>query len=188
MVGDETNSGSMMIHQSGGGGVGGVLIPPDNFSMVEPGLYRSSFPRRKNMEFLKNLDIKTVIALIPEDYPTNIEEFYSLNGIRLIKHGLDGNKWPFKEIDQEAFRKALVDSLDPKNRPVLIHCNKGKHRTGSLIGVIRKVRKWALTPILHEYILFATPKARIEDQLYIEQFNIIEFNEILYQIKEQEKV
>ena len=160
------------------------LIPPDNFSMVEPGVYRSSFPRRKNMEFLRSLQIKTVIALIPEDYPTNIIEFYHINGIRLIQHGLDGNKWPFKDIKHEAFSRALVDSLDPENRPVLIHCNKGKHRTGSLIGCLRKLSKWALSPILHEYILFAAPKARIEDQLYIEQFDIQEFNE-KYNVKKE---
>ena len=87
------------------------LLVPENFAMVEPGVYRSSFPRSKNMRFLKTLGLRSVVALIPEDYPVHMVEFY-------------------KEIDEIDFKVVLRDVLDPANRPLLIHCNKGKHRTG----------------------------------------------------------
>ena len=146
-------------------------LAPENFSMVEPGVYRSAFPRMKNASFLKRLKLKSVIPLVPEDYPAALAEFYEANGISLLCHGLDGNKWPFKAIDHIEFRKALVDILNPANRPLLIHCNKGKHRTGSLIGCLRKYREWAMSSIAFEYILFAAPKSRLEDQRFIEAFD-----------------
>jgi tyrosine-protein phosphatase SIW14 len=145
-------------------------LAPENFSMVEVGVYRSAFPRTKNLEFLKNLNLKSVVSLVPEDYPTAMLDFYTANGIELLSHGLDGNKWPFKEIDKEGLQRVLQDILDPARRPLLIHCNKGKHRTGTVCGSLRKIRGWALSSIFNEYLLFAAPKSRLEDQQMIETF------------------
>jgi tyrosine-protein phosphatase SIW14 len=142
------------------------FLAPENFAMVEAGVYRSAFPRMRNAPFLKRLKLKSVVPLVPEDYPVSLAEFYENNGIKLITHGLDGNKWPFKEIDKMIFRNALADILCQANRPLLIHCNKGKHRTGALVGCLRKYRGWSLTSIFNEYLLYAAPKSRLEDQLY----------------------
>jgi len=147
------------------------LFPPENFAMVEAGIYRSSFPRSKNIPFLRRLRLRSVIALVPEEVSETMTKFYNSQGIRLIKHGTDGNKWPFKEIDEQELSSALRDVLDPANQPALIHCNKGKHRTGSLVGVVRKVRGWSLSSIFAEYLTFALPKARLEDQRFIESFD-----------------
>ena len=76
------------------------LLAPENFSMVEKGVYRSAFPRSKNIPFLRSLRLRAVVALIPEDYPVHMTDFYEQYGVKLISHGLDGNKWPFKEIDE----------------------------------------------------------------------------------------
>ena len=81
------------------------LLAPENFSMVEAGVYRSAFPRSKNIPFLRSLGLRAVVALIPEDYPVHMMDFYRQNGIKLISHGLDGNKWPFKEIDELGMQK-----------------------------------------------------------------------------------
>ena len=45
-------------------------------------------------------------------------------------------------------KKVLRDILDPSNHPLLIHCNKGKHRTGSVVGCLRKIRDWSLSSIV----------------------------------------
>lgn len=45
-------------------------------------------------------------------------------------------------------KKVLRDILDPCNHPLLIHCNKGKHRTGSVVGCLRKIRDWSLSSIV----------------------------------------
>jgi hypothetical protein len=44
----------------------------------------------------------------------------------LKQHGLDGNKYPFKELQEKDVALILRDILDIRNHPVLIHCNKGE--------------------------------------------------------------
>lgn len=39
-----------------------------------------------------------------------------------------------------------------------------KHRTGCLVGSLRKVQKWAFSSIFDEYIRFSAPKPRMMDQ------------------------
>lgn len=38
-----------------------LLYPPENFAIVVPGVFRSSFPRKKNFEFLKSLKLKSIL-------------------------------------------------------------------------------------------------------------------------------
>jgi tyrosine-protein phosphatase SIW14 len=35
-------------------------------------VYRSAFPRSKNIPFLRSLGLRSVVALIPEDYPVHM--------------------------------------------------------------------------------------------------------------------
>lgn len=45
-------------------------------------------------------------------------------------------------------------AADARNHPLLIHCNKGKHRTGCLVGCFRKVRvEVGLTVLSRRYLL-----------------------------------
>ena len=148
------------------------LLAPDNFSMVEEGVYRSAFPRTKHSKFIRNLNLKSVVPLVPEGYPEAMSSFYEKCNIQLLPHGLDGNKWPFKEINILDFRRIMHLILDPTNRPLLIHCNKGKHRTGCVVACLRKIRGWSLSAIFAEYLMFADPKARTEDQRFIEVFEL----------------
>jgi len=74
----------------------------------------------------------------------------------------------------------LLAILNPANRPLLIHCNKGKHRTGSLVGCLRKIRGWSLSSIFSEYLIYALPKARLEDQICIESFNVLAFKQFAH--------
>ncbi|KNA03501.1 hypothetical protein SOVF_208450, partial [Spinacia oleracea] len=71
---------------------------------------------------------------------------------------------PFVNIPEERVREALKAALDKKNQPVLIHCKRGKHRTGCLVGCVRKLQKWCLSSIFDEYQRFAGVKSRISDQ------------------------
>jgi tyrosine-protein phosphatase SIW14 len=73
--------------------------------------------------------------------------------------------------------RILKDVLNQSYQPLLIHCNKGKHRTGSIVGCIRKIRSWALTSVINEYYMFAMPKARFEDQIFIESFDLNAFRQ-----------
>lgn len=69
------------------------LIPPENFAMIEKGLYRSGFPKKKNFAFLrKSLRLKSILTLVLEDYPLANSAFNRQNGITLLQFGVPGNK------------------------------------------------------------------------------------------------
>ncbi|EPZ36581.1 Protein-tyrosine phosphatase, SIW14-like domain-containing protein [Rozella allomycis CSF55] len=90
------------------------------------------------------------------------------------KQGKDGKRSiceePFVEIDRNDITKALSIILDTENLPILVHCNKGKHRVGCVVAALRKIHGWSLTSIFDEYERFAGAKVRIADLEFIELF------------------
>lgn len=147
------------------------LTPPENFAPVINNIYRSSFPHPNNFTFLRKLKLKSVLCLIPEEYPDLYAEFFQEEGIHIFQLGMSGNKEPFVNISNELITEAVKIVLDPKNQPILIHCNRGKHRTGCLVGVLRRLQKWSLSIIFDEYRKFAAPKERPMDQQFIELYD-----------------
>lgn len=148
-----------------------TLTPPENFAPVIDTIYRLLFPQPNNFEFLKTLKLKLILCLIPEEYPDVQQQFLDDNGIRLFQLGMLGNKEPFVIISAELITEAAKIVLNPANHPILIHCNRGKHRTGCLVGVIRRLQQWSLLLIFDEYRKFAAPKERLMDQQFIELYN-----------------
>lgn len=149
-----------------------LLAPPLNFAMVDNGVFRSGFPDFANFGFLKSLGLRSIIYLCLEPYPEANNEFLKANGIRLFQFGIDGCKEPFVNIPEETIRGALKVVLDAKNHPLLIHCKRGKHRTGCLVGCYRRLQRWCLSSVFDEYQRFAAAKARVSDQRFIELFDI----------------
>lgn len=156
----------------------GLYIPPLNFSLVDNGVFRSGFPDTSNFAFLQSLGLRSIVYLCPEPYPETNMEFLKAKGIKLFQFGIEGHKEPFVKIPEAAIREALEVILDVKNHPVLIHCKRGKHRTGCLVGCLRKLQKWCLSSIFDEYQRFAGPKARLCDQRFIELFDITNFKHL----------
>ena len=147
-----------------------LLDIPENFAMVYPSVYRSSFPSKKHYPFLRSLGLKTVLTLVQDDYPEANRNFFRGEGIAFHQIGIPGNKEPFLTIPDSSIRAALAIVLDARNHPLLIHCNKGKHRTGCLVGCLRKMQCWSETAIIDEYRRFSHPKSRAMDQLFIELY------------------
>ncbi|GAA5924186.1 protein-tyrosine phosphatase Siw14 family protein [Sporobolomyces koalae] len=147
----------------------GLVYPPDNFAIVAPGIFRSSFPKRKNFRFLQSLKLKSVLTLV-EDYPQDNLDFLEREGIQLFQFPIPGNKEPFVHIPDDKIVAAMAVLLDKRNHPLLIHCNKGKHRTGCLVGVLRRLQTWSLTAIFDEYRRYSYPKSRQMDLQFIEAF------------------
>eukprot|EP01083_Nonionella_stella_P068716 182666_1 len=164
-----------------------ILIPPINFAMVDRGVYRSGFIRKKNFSFLVKLRLRTVVYLCLEDYPASCLEFLHSIGARLMPFGVEGNKEPFIDIPADKIRQALIAVLDERNHPVLIHCNKGKHRTGCLVGCLRRYQQWSLTSIFDEYRRFSGIKARFLDQQFIEMFDVKLLIEEMKLLKDAER-
>lgn len=147
------------------------LTPPENFALVIGSIYRSSFPQPANFSFLKQLKLKSVLCLIPEEYPELQQRFFETHNVKLFQLGMSGNKEPFVKISLDLITQAIKIVLDPENQPILIHCNRGKHRTGCLIGVLRRLQNWSKTIIFDEYRKFAAPKERPMDQQFIELYD-----------------
>ncbi|CUS09381.1 unnamed protein product [Tuber aestivum] len=148
------------------------LSPPPNFAMVGNGgfVYRSSFPKPENFPYLQKLKLKSIITLVSETHPAENNEFMRQNGIKHFQIGMPGNKAPFVNVSDDKISIALRIILDRRNHPILIHCNKGKHRTGCVVGCLRKIQAWSLSLIFDEYRHFAGPKSRALDQLRIELY------------------
>ena len=149
---------------------GEEILPPENFAMVWRGVYRSGFPTKKNLAFLQQLGLRSILFLCPEEYPDSHLGFLEEQGVQLLHFGVTGNKEPFDEMSDDVVRAALRAVIDPANHPVLIHCNQGKHRTGCLVGCLRRMQRWSLVAICDEYRRFAGSKSRVVDQQFIERF------------------
>mmetsp|Transcript_35986 Transcript_35986/g.83564 ORF Transcript_35986/g.83564 Transcript_35986/m.83564 type:complete len:228 (+) Transcript_35986:32-715(+) len=134
------------------------LDPPENFGMVFKGVYRSGYPTKKNFPFLEKLKLKSIIFMCEEEYADGNRAFLDRNGIKLLQHGVTGNKEPFVDINEEIIYRALQRILDVRNHPLLIHCNKGKHRTGCVVGCLRAQNHWSMTAVFDEYRSFAGTK------------------------------
>lgn len=154
------------------------MVPPSNFSMVEEGIYRSGFPNSCNFGFLRTLNLRSIIYLCPEPYPESNLAFLRLNNVKLFQFGIEGKKEPTMTIIMEAL-KVLIDV---RNHPVLIHCKRGKHRTGCLVGCLRKLQNWCLSSVLEEYQRFAGSKSREADMRFIETYDISQMRQCLYSI------
>ena len=113
------------------------LLPPDNFAMVCPDIYRSSFPSKKHYPFLQSLGLRTVLTLVQDDYPKENADFFASEGINLVQIGIPGNKEPFVTIPDEKIRDALSIVLDKRNHPLFIHCNKGKVSSFWLLHLVQ---------------------------------------------------
>lgn len=75
-----------------------LVIPPLNFAMVAPGVYRSGLPLAVNHSFIKSLRLKTLIYLCPEECNESNLTFFKENNIRIMQFGIQGNKEPFTDI------------------------------------------------------------------------------------------
>ncbi|BGP24841.1 tyrosine-protein phosphatase OCA1 [Rhodotorula toruloides] len=148
------------------------LIPPPNFGIVEEGLYRSSQPTEANFLFLDKLALRTVIWLAPEEANEPFREYIKDRNITLHHIAADEFAASYDPLSEETVLQALDLILDPTNSPILVCCGQGRHRTGTVIGCLRKLQHWALTATLEEYRRYAGPKVRVGNEQFIEQFDV----------------
>lgn len=148
------------------------LFPPSNYGAVVPGsVYRSSYPQAKNFDFLQSLKLKTIITLVPEEIPEDYREFMKAAGIQHFQVHINANKGAVR-VQSCDINRALNIVLDRTNHPVLIHCNKGKHRTGCVVATVRRIQGLDIEAIRHEYHTYADPKARFWDEVFFEHFDV----------------
>ncbi|KAF1849924.1 tyrosine-protein phosphatase-like protein SIW14 [Cucurbitaria berberidis CBS 394.84] len=148
------------------------LIPPTNYGAVLPGsIYRSSYPEEKNYGFLKDLKIKSILTLVPEPLSPEYQAFMTDAGIQHFHVHIRANKVEVR-VESSEMAKALRLIMDRANHPILIHCNKGKHRTGCTVACFRRIIGLDLDAIRDEYHTYAGVKARFLDEVFFENFDL----------------
>lgn len=148
------------------------LIPPANYGAVLPGsIYRSSYPEEKNYDFLKDLKIKSILTLVPEPLSPEYQDFMDEAGIQHFHCHIRANKLEVR-VESAEMSNALRVIMDRSNHPILIHCNKGKHRTGCTVACFRRILGLDLDTVRDEYHTYAGVKARFLDEVFFENFDL----------------
>jgi len=142
-----------------------------NFGMVEEDLYRSGQPKQPNFPFMEKLELKKIIYLAPDEPSNPFLSFVEDQGIELVHLGLEATKTPWKPMSEDVVVAAFDAILDPNSYPLHIMCHLGRHRTGAVIGCLRKLQRWNLASILSEYRRYAGTKVRIMNEQFIELFD-----------------
>ncbi|KAI5960055.1 OCA1 [Candida pseudojiufengensis] len=166
------------------------IIPPLNFCPVEKQLYRSGQPSMINQSFLNQLNLKTIIWLASEepndefldycnDLKINIEYVGMLNEFEFNQSSNNQSSSmipqinPWDSLNESTIRKSLELILNKKNYPMLVCCGMGRHRTGTVIGCLRRLQGWNLASVSEEYRRFTGARGgRILVELLIEGFDI----------------
>ncbi|KAL9233510.1 hypothetical protein vseg_008498 [Gypsophila vaccaria] len=156
-----------------------LMNPPINFGMVEEGLYRSGFPEHLNFNFIQTLNLNSIIYLCTEPYPEEHRKFLESNNIQLFQLGIEGTK---ESVPEGVISKALRILIDVRNYPILIHCKSGKHRTGCVVGCLRKLQNWCMSSVFEEYVQFAGAKARITDMKFMESYDVLPMRQSFYSL------
>lgn len=167
-----------------------IVVPPSNFGQVEQGLYRSALPTPRNFAFVRALNISTAIILTEEKPLRSVSDFFMEHRVRVahtgrtnwLGHvgkgggatggGTTGNSW--KPVEDDVVKDTLELMLDGRNYPILVCDVSGVHDVGVVVACLRRLQKWNLNSVVHEYRSFITTtvKNRIVDELFIELFDI----------------
>lgn len=114
-----------------------------NLFKVSDDLYRSEQPTAEGFKNLKKLGIKTVV---------NLRTFHTdstlLRDTGLEYEHIYMKSWHAENEDAVKFLKIVTD---PKRTPVLVHCQHGADRTGTMCAVYRlAVQGWTKEEALKE--------------------------------------
>lgn len=155
------------------------IIPPLNFCPVEKQLYRSGQPLVINQSFLQELNLKTIIWLASEEPAEEFLDYCSRQNINIEFVGMINdynysNINPWDLLDERTIKNALELVCNKDNYPLLVCCGMGRHRTGAVIGCLRRLQGWNLASVSEEYRRFAGARGgRILVELLIESFDVL---------------
>jgi protein tyrosine phosphatase (PTP) superfamily phosphohydrolase (DUF442 family) len=114
-----------------------------NLYRISGELYRGDQPSSQGMQNLKKLGLKTIV---------NLRSFHSdrdeIGATGLAYEHIYMKPWHPEEEDVVRFLKIVTD---PKRTPVLVHCQHGADRTGTMIAVYRiAVQGWSKAEAIRE--------------------------------------
>lgn len=131
-----------------------ALIPPFRFSSVQHELYRGSYPTLKNFRFLRRLQLKTIVSVIPEAPTTDLIEFCTHE--KIINHHFCAEKFASDSVtvSPSTVAQILQLMLKQENLPMYIHCLDGANVTGTIIMILRKLQNWTKVATVSEFCRF----------------------------------
>lgn len=146
---------------------------PDAYGVVESGVFRSKVLDVHNLPFLLHLQLKTILYLSNQSPPKAVTDFLDTNKIKLIHLGVGvwKSETSWKPISEDLIKDALEIVLDVTNHPILVMCSGDIHTTGTVVGCLRRLQQWSLTPILEEYRRYAKSKAQYANEQFMELFD-----------------
>jgi protein tyrosine/serine phosphatase len=109
-----------------------AAIRIDNFGQVDATYFRGAQPEARDYPALATLGIKTVIDLT-EDGRADEQGLVEHAGMKFYRIPLTTTDRPSDAAVQQFLK--LVN--DPANQPVYVHCQGGRHRTGTMTAVYR---------------------------------------------------
>ena len=114
-----------------------------NLHRVAPGLYRSAQPTAEGLKRMEEMGVKTVVSL---------RAFHSdrelLADTSMKRERISVKSWHIEKEDALRFLKIVTD---PANQPVLVHCQHGADRTGTMCAVYRMaVEGWSKEDAIKE--------------------------------------
>ncbi|WWD21888.1 hypothetical protein CI109_106376 [Kwoniella shandongensis] len=140
-----------------------VVVPPINFSLVVPGIYRSGHPNPKNHTFLRRLNLRGIIYLEGSDpYRQDSLDFVQSQILKLYRFDLSKETDLYTQEGGERLEGLLKVILDKRNYPLLIHDNMGKGSCTFVCALIRRMQGWSLTGTFAEGDMFAGPAGGAE--------------------------
>ena len=150
------------------------LIPNFGAIDLDKGIYRSSFPHSCNLEHLKSLKLKTIVTLVSTTFESDVQDWLASSDIQHFRIKIPAHKSSDDAIPMEYIVQVMKLMTDETKRPILIHCNKGKHRTGCMTACFRKLHGLDDVNVITEYHDYARPKARGYDVAFISRLQIKE--------------
>uniref|UniRef100_A0A7S0DWD3 Tyrosine specific protein phosphatases domain-containing protein n=1 Tax=Hanusia phi TaxID=3032 RepID=A0A7S0DWD3_9CRYP len=153
------------------------VVPPFRFAIVEVGVYRGAYPTLKNFPFLKSLNLKTMISLIPEAPTNDLEDFCETAGVELIHHMVEKRKDELT-ITVKDVVSTLSTIVRASKLPIYVHCLDGSEVTGLVFACLRRLQAWHYECIVNEFCRYArSGEISSAEEKLVHSFKEIEIDE-----------
>lgn len=108
-----------------------------NFFKVDDGFYRGGYPDKQGLAYFKKIGVKTIIDLRWGRASVSRERAAAeALGIKYVNIQFG---FLYKPPEDEDIKKFLTVVTDQQNRPVFVHCQNGRDRTGAMTALYRIV-------------------------------------------------
>ncbi|QPG73722.1 hypothetical protein FOA43_001035 [Brettanomyces nanus] len=156
-----------------------MLVPPDNFALVEDGIYRCSKLDPINHSFVDTLNLKSVVWM-DEERPTRLLSQYIEENKIILYHVVDSSILQDDEelgntknqdwmvLKPELISRVFQILLDSTHNHNCLLVDKSE----VVVGILRHIERWCYSSIANEYRLFSANKANYNVESFLELINV----------------